>query len=143
MSSVAPSRADFDALLKYVKNPKNRVALLSNTEKYDAKAAYWSCIPIEHYLQKGDGHALTLHKLLHVVLQLALCRDFNEITRQEVVNFIAQFNTVLKPEPTFDSLIVSTYTFGEEALRILKQMRYAITREWKKTDPNMLQALFV
>jgi hypothetical protein len=143
MFSIAPSCTDFDALLEYVKNPKNRVALLSNPKEYDAKEAYSSFIPNELYLREGCDHASALHKMLNAAIQLAVCHKFHEFTRQNVVEFIAHFNTVLEPEPSFETITVTTNTFGKEALRILNRMRHVITKMWQKVDRTMLEPLFV
>lgn len=133
MSSIAPTRGEFEALLQHLRNPDNKREMLSCPIPYSMTGAYSSFIPNEEYLNKGHPSALALHKLLNVVQKLAVRRDFEGISRHDVAEFVALFKDIL--QPSFESATAQTKTFGEEALRLLNHMSFDMTSTWQQWKP--------
>ena len=129
MSTIAPTREQFDKLLKDFIDPAQQKRMFSCGVPYDMKRAITSFIPNEEYLAQGHLHAPALHKLLNVVQMLAVRHVFEGFTRQEVAEFISLFKGYLKP--SFESVTVHTMTFGEEALRLLNHMAFDMA-SWKQ-----------
>lgn len=133
MSSIAPTREEFDALLQHVRNSDNIKEMLECVQPYDNKSAFSSFIPNDKYLQTVHTQASALHKLLNVVQKLAVRQEFEGFTRQEVAEFISLFKEYL--EPSFESVTVHTRTFGEEALRLLNHMAFDMKSTWQQWKP--------
>ena len=126
MSSIAPTREEFDTLLQHVKDPVQQEKMFLCDTPYDRKSAYLSFVPNEAYFAQEHLMHLTLHKMLNVVQQLAVRPEFEGFKRQEVIDFISLFKGYLNP--SFESATVHTMTFGEEARRLLNQMAFDMAR---------------
>lgn len=117
MSSVAPTRADFDKLLLKLDNDAITVLLSCQTEY---------CPGDEFISLTSSSVMLALFRwILNAVLQLQVCHEYDGITRNDARQFIVLFTGRLTP--TYEVATVSTYTIGQEILRILNHMAFSMT----------------
>jgi hypothetical protein len=112
MSSVAPTRADFDKLLSKLDHG-TIVALLSCGIAYQQGDEYMS-------LTSASAMMSFFKWILNAVLQLQVCIEHDGITRDDARRFIALFDRYLTP--TFKASTVRTSTVGQEIRRTLNHM---------------------
>jgi hypothetical protein len=119
MSSVAPTRKDFDKLLSKL-NPQAITLLLSCRIEYYPGDEFTSLTP-------ASMMVALFHWILNTVLQLQVCCEHDGITREDAKRFIALFTGRLTP--TFEASIVSTNIVGQEIHRLLNHMAFSM-RTW-------------
>ena len=116
MSSVAPTRADFNKLLSKL-DPQAIVALLSCGIAYQQGDEYTS-------LTSASAMVSFFKWILNAVLQLQVCREHEGITCDDAMQFIALFDGYLTP--TFKASTVRTSTVGQEIRRTLNHMAFSM-----------------